>query len=150
MRTNRPLKKRVKPITNNEWLRVVESFEHLMEERVAEETPRTKEHLFDKNTLAAVNRAYEVTLRYYTAVLGGREHDARAERLISRLWQQAGTRMRRYDAQLAEKLKATNGFWSKKVTWENETIQQVWPHLNAIRVCANRMDLTLTNRFSAS
>ena len=58
--------------------------------------------------------------------------------------------MRRYDAELAEKLKSTNGFWSKKVTWENETIQEVWPHLNAIRVCANRMDLTLTNRFSAS
>ena len=134
MRISRPLKERVKTPANSEWLRVVESFEHLMEERVSEDAPRTKESLIDKNTLNAVNRAYEVTLRYYTAVLGGREHDARAERLISRLWQQAGTRMRRYDAELATKLKATNGFWSKKVTWENETIQEVWPHLNAIRV----------------
>ena len=58
--------------------------------------------------------------------------------------------MRRYDAELAKKLKATNGFWSTKVTWENETIQEVWPHLNAIRVCANQMDLTLTISFSAS
>ena len=150
MRINRPLKKRVKPIANSEWLRIVESFEHLMEERVSEETPRRKEHLFDRNTLDAVNKAYSVTLRYYTAVLAGREHDLRAERLISRLWQKAGTRMRRYDVGLAEKLKASNGFWTKKVTWENGTIQEVWPHLNAIRVCANRMDLTLTNQFSAS
>jgi len=150
MKTNRPLKKRVKSTERNEWLRVVESFEHLMEKRVSEEAPRPKERLFDKNTLDAVNRAYEVTLRYYTAVLGGREHDARAEKLISQLWQQAGTKMRKYDPDIAKKLKATNGFWSQKNTWQNETIQQVWPHLNAIRVCANRMDLTLTNRFSAS
>lgn len=150
MRIRRPLKKRVKSPANSEWLRVVESFEQLMEERVSDETPRTKEHLIDKQTLDTVNTAYSVTLRYYTAVLAGREHDPRAERLISRLWQKAGTRMRRYDAELAEKLKSTNGFWSKKVTWENETIQEVWPHLNAIRVCANRMDLTLTNRFSVS
>ena len=150
MRTNRPLKKRVKPTVHNEWLRVVESFEHLMEERVSEETPQIKEHLFDKDTLDAVNRAYTVTLRYYTAVLGGREHDLRAEKLISQLWQHAGTRMRKYDADIANKLKANNSFWSNEITWQNETIQEVWPHLNAIRVCANRMDLTLTNRFSAS
>ena len=120
-------------------------FEHLIEERVSEEIARTKEHLINRHTLHAVNRAYEITLRCYTAVLGGRQHDAKLEKLIPRLWQQAGTRMRRYDAKLAEKLKATNGFWSKKVTWENETIQEVWPHLNAIRVCTNRMDTTLRN-----
>lgn len=149
MRTKRPLKKRVKPVANSEWLRIVESLEHLMEGRVSEEI-LTKENLIDKDTLDAVNRAYAGTLRYYTAVLAGREHDAQAQKLISRLWQKAGTRMRRYDASLAKKLKASNDFWTKKVTWQNETIQQVWPHLNAIRVCANRMDLTLTNRFSAS
>ena len=150
MRTQRTLKKRVKPVANSEWLRVVESLEHLMEGRISEDVPLTKANLLDKDTLDAVNRAYAGTLRYYTAVLSGREHDAQAQKLISRLWQKAGTRMRRYDAGLAKKLKATNDFWTKKVTWQNETIQQVWPHLNAIRVCANRMDLTLTNRFSAS
>lgn len=150
MSTNRLRKKLVKSTGSNEWLRIVESFENLMEERVSDEVPRTKAHLIDKDTLDAVNRAYSVTLRYYTAVLAGRKHDQRDERLISRLWQKAGTRMRRYDAELAKKLKSTNRFWSKRVTWQNETIQQVWPHLNAIRVCANRMDLTLTNRFSAS
>jgi hypothetical protein len=141
MRTIRPLKKRVKSPPTSEWLRVVESFENLMEERVSEDAPRTKESLIDKDTLLVVTKAYDVTLRYYTAVLGGRKHDRRAERLISQLWQKAGTRMKRYDPALANKLKAKNSFWSKKVTWENETIQEVWPHLNAIRVCANRMDL---------
>ena len=141
MRTRRPLKKRVKSPPNNEWLRVVESFENLMEERVSEDAPRTKESLIDKDTLSVVTKAYDVTLRYYTAVLGGREHDRRAERLISQLWQKAGTRMKRYAPDLANKLKAKNSFWSNKVTWDNETIQKVWPHLNAIRVCANRMDL---------
>lgn len=149
MRTIRPLKKRVKSPPTSEWLRVVESFENLMEERVSEDAPRTKESLIDKDTLVVVTKAYDVTLRYYTAVLGGREHDRRAERLISQLWQKAGTRMKRYDPALANKLKAKNSFWSKKVTWDNETIQEVWPHLNAIRVCANRMDLK-KEHFSAS
>ena len=150
MRINRLRKKRAKSTGSNEWLRIVESFENLMERRVSDEVPRTKAQLIDKDTLEAVNTAYTVTLRYYTAVLAGTEHDQRAERVISKLWQKAGTRLKRYDADLAKKLKSTNRFWSKKITWQNETIEQVWPHLNAIRICANRMDLTLTNRFSAS
>jgi hypothetical protein len=72
MRTIRPLKKRVKSPPTSEWLRVVESFENLMEERVSEDAPRTKESLIDKDTLLVVTKAYDVTLRYYTAVLGGR------------------------------------------------------------------------------
>lgn len=150
MRKNRSVKQRVKRKPINEWLNVVESFEKLMEERASTETPDSKHTLLDKETIDAVNRAYSGTLHYYTALLGGREHDTKVEKLIPRLWQQAGTRMRRYDAALAKKLKADNRFWACEVTWRNETIQQVWPHLNAIRVCANRMDPTLRNRFSVS
>ena len=150
MRTKRPLKKRVRPTVKIEWLRVVESIEELMEKQASLETPRTKETLFDRGTLDAVNRAYAATSRYYTFLAGGGDNDPMAQKQISQLWQQAGTRMRKYDAALARHLHASQHFWSNEVTWQKDTIQQAWPHLNAIRVCANRMDPELRSPFSMS
>jgi len=134
----------------NEWLRVVKSLEELMQERADAEVPEREKRLMDRPAIAALNRAYTATLRYYTHLLGGGRNDERVQSAISRLWQQAGTRMRKYDASLAQRLKATNGFWSQDVTWRQATIQEAWTHLNSIRVCTNRMDPELRSPFSAS
>ena len=150
MKTKHPVQKHTKSIAKNQWLSVVQSLEELMEQRASTETPQTKQSLMDKTALDAVNRAYTVTLRYYTILLGGGKQDALAQRQISHLWQQAGTRMRKYDADIAANLRASEHFWSNEITWQNDTIQKAWPHLNAIRVCANRMDPALRSPFSMS
>jgi len=149
-RTKRSQKRHAKPLVQNEWLRVVKSLEELMEERAEAEMPRREKALIDKPAIAALNRAYTATLRYYTHLLAGGRRDERVQAAISRLWQQAGTRMRKYDASLAQRLKASNSFWSRDVTWQQATIQEAWAHLNSIRVCANRMDPELRSPFSAS
>lgn len=121
-----------------------------MEERAEAEVPEREKKLMDRPAIAALNRAYAATLRYYTHLLGGGRRDERVQTAISRLWQQAGSRMRKYDASLAERLKASNGFWSRDVTWQQATIQEAWGHLNSIRVFTNRMDPELRSPFSAS
>jgi hypothetical protein len=148
--TKHPVKRSAKPAAANEWLRVVITLEDLLEKRVEADEPDREKLRISKPAIAALNRAYTATLRYYTHLLGGGRHDARVQTAISRLWQQAGTQMRKYDASLAQRLKADNSFWSKDVTWQQETIQAAWSHLNSIRVCANRMDPELRNPFSAS
>jgi hypothetical protein len=124
--------------------------EDLMEKQAAMEMPANRQAMLDKKALDALNKAYAATLRYYTVLVGGGERDPRVQKQISRLWQQAGSRMRKYDAALARHLHASQKFWSKDVTWQNDTIQEAWPHLNAIRVCANRMDPELRSPFSMS
>jgi hypothetical protein len=148
--TKRPKKRGAKPPVQNEWLRVVISLESLLEERVETEEPDREKMRIDRSAIVALNRAYTATLRYYTHLLGGGRHEERAQKAISRLWQQAGTQMRRYDASLARRLKASNSFWAQDVTWQQATIQEAWSHLNSIRVCANRMDPELRSPFSAS
>jgi hypothetical protein len=149
-RTKRPQKRRAKPLAQDEWLCVVKSLEELMEERAEAETPKRDKELMDRPAITALNRAYTATLRYYTHLFAGGRHDERVQWAISRLWQQAGTRMRKYDVSLAQRLKASNSFWSRDVTWQQATIQEAWAHLNSIRVCANRMDPELRSPFSAS
>lgn len=148
--SKRPLKKKTKAPVQNEWLRVVITLESLLENRVEAEEPDREKMRISRPAIAALNRAYSATLRYYTHLLAGGRHDERVQKAISHLWQQAGTQMRKYDAPLAQRLKASNSFWSRDVTWQQETIQAVWSHLNSIRVCANRMDPELRNSFSAS
>lgn len=121
----------------NEWLRVVESLDILLETRAFSEAPRTLKTLLDQNTVEALNTAYTATLRYYTALLESGKPDPRSQTLLSRLWQQAGTRMRRYEPALANRLKANKRFWSSAVTWEKDTIQRAWAHLNSIRTSTN-------------
>ena len=137
MRSNRTLKRRRKAKRQNEWLRVVESLDALMETRVSSESSTPAKTLLDKSTVEALNTAYTATLRYYAALLEKEEHDERAERLLSRLWQKAGTRLRRHEPTLAGRLKATNRFWSRPVTWEKKTIHEAWAHLNSIRTNTN-------------
>jgi len=121
-----------------------------MEERVEAEMPKREKVLMERPAITALNRAYTATLRYYTHLLGGGQHDQRVHTAISRLWQTAGTRMRRFDPSLAEKLRASNSFWSRDITWQQSTIQEAWAHLNSIRVCTNRMDPELRSPFSVS
>ena len=145
----RPQRRRTKPPVQNEWLSLVKTLGQMMEERVEAESQREKT-LMDRPAIVALNRAYTATLRYYTHLLGGGRNDARVQKAVSQLWQQAGTRMRKFDASLAGRLKASNSFWSQDVTWQQATIQEAWSHLNSIRVCANRMDPELRGPFSAS
>ena len=137
MKTKQDLKRARRPRRRNEWLRVVESLDELMEARAFSEKPRTPKTLLDKDTVEALNTAYSATLRYYTALLEKGNHEKRAERMLSKLWQKAGARMRRYEPALASRLKASNRFWSSAVTWERDTIQQAWAHLNSIRTNTN-------------
>jgi len=123
--------------TTDEWLRVVASLQELMERHASEESTRVNKRPIDDKTLAAVNSAYGATLRYYTAVLGGGKHDPRAQKEISQLWHKAGVGLRRLDPVLADRLKASNAFWSNDVTWQCETIQKAWACLNSIRISAN-------------
>ena len=149
-KAKRPQKPSTKAPRLNEWLRVVVSLEELMAARAEVDAPKREKGLIDRPAIAALNKAYTATLRYYTHLLAGGRHEERVQSAISRLWQQAGTRMRKYDASLTRRLKASNGFWSQDVTWQQATIQEAWSHLNTIRVCANRMDPELRGPFSAS
>ena len=150
MRTKRTLKRRAKPGFGNEWLRVVECLDDLMAKRVSHKSTKTNKPEIHKDALTAVNAAYAATLRYYTALTQGGKRDPQAQQLISRLWQMAGTRMRKYDPAIATRLKASNPFWSNDATWEMETIQKTWTHLNSIRVNANKLDPDLRSPFSTS
>jgi len=123
--------------TPNEWLRVVEALDDLMETRVSSDTSKPAKTLLDKHTVDALNQAYTATLRYYTAFLETGRHDQGVQKLLSRLWQKAGTRLRRYEPDLARRTKASNRFWSSPVTWERETIHKAWAHLNSIRTSTN-------------
>jgi hypothetical protein len=143
-------RRRPKTVAQNEWLLVVKSLGEMMEERAEAEAPKREKTLMDRPAIVALNRAYTATLRYYTHLLAGGRHDEPVQRAISRLWQQAGTQMRKFDASLAQRLKASNSFWSQDVTWQQATIQEAWAHLNSIRVCTNRMDPELRSPFSVS
>jgi hypothetical protein len=137
MIVKRSPKTKRQPKHSDEWLSVVESLDQLMARHASEESTRMAKPPIDPKTLVAVNAAYVATLRYYTAVLGGGKHDAHAQKEISRLWQKAGTGIRRLDPVLADQLKATNPFWSNDVTWQTETMQKAWACLNSIRISAN-------------
>lgn len=134
----------------NEWLSLVKSLGQMMEEHAESEAPKRDKTLMDRPAITALNQAYTATLRYYTHLLSGGRQDVRVQKVVSRLWQQAGTRMRKFDASLVQRLKASNSFWSQDVTWQQATIQEAWAHLNSIRVCTNRMDPELRSPFSAS
>jgi hypothetical protein len=121
----------------SEWLRVVEALDELMKLRVLSDTPKPKMTLLDKDAVEALNTAYSETLRYYNVLIESGKRDEVAQSLLSRLWENVGTRMRRYKPALATLLKATNRFWLKAVTWEKETVQKMWAHLNSIRTNTN-------------
>ena len=140
MKTKRKLKKRAKPGIKNEWLAVVKSLDGLMAKQTPEESTKARKPLIDKKALSAVNTAYAATLRYYTALLEGGQSDPRVQKQISRLWQHAGTGLRRYDPALANRLKASNSYWSDDKTWKKDTIQKAWAGLNSIRIHSNIMD----------
>ena len=90
VRPKRKLKRTRRPRTRNEWLRVVASLDKLMAKRASPEIPKTSKTLIGRNAVEALNAAYAATLRYYTAILGGRGRDPMAQQKISRLWQKAG------------------------------------------------------------
>ena len=138
------------PVQKNEWLCLVKSLEQMMEKRAETEAQKREKTPMDRATITALNQAYTATLRYYTHLLAGGRHDERVHKAVSRLWQQAGVRMRKLDPSLAPRLKASNSFWSQDVTWQQATIQEAWAHLNSIRVCTNRMDPELRGPFSPS
>ena len=140
MKTKRKLKKRVKPGIRNEWLAVVKLLDGLMAKQAPKESTKAGKPLIDKKALAAVNTAYAATLRYYTALLEGGQSDPRLQKQISRLWQYAGRGIRRHDPALANRLKASNSYWSDDLTWKRDTIQKAWAGLNSIRVHSNVMD----------
>lgn len=150
MSIKRTLKKRSNRVARNEWLAVIASLDELMAKQASQEASKVQKPVFDKGILTAVNTAYAATLRYYTAVLEGGRRDTRAEREISRLWQKAGMGIRRYDPDLAGRLKGSNEFWANDVTWEKETIQKAWACLNSIRISANSLspDLNAIQRWS--
>lgn len=127
--------------SSNEWLHIVKSLDEMMETRVESDTPKPAKTLLDKHTVEALNTAYTATLRYYTVVLESGKHDGRAETLLPRLWQKAGTRIRRYEPSLARRFDAKNRFWTMAVTWAHETIQKAWTHLNSIRTSTNILAL---------
>jgi hypothetical protein len=139
----------------NEWLGIIESLDELMARRVAQTTNKVLKPTLGKGIFAALNSAYAATLRYYTSLLHGGQHNPKAEREISRLWQKTGMGIRRCDPDLAIRLKGTNAFWASDVTWEAKTIQEAWVRLNAIRVNVNRLSPELNadsrwSRFSSS
>ena len=140
MKTKRTLKKRSRPKAGNEWLCLVESLDELMARQASQESTKAGKPLIPRSILTAINAAYKGTLRYYTAVLEGGKPDPGAQRQISQLWQKAGMALRRYDPDLAGRLKASNSFWSSDVTWKKDTIQKAWAGLNSIRVNTNMMD----------
>ena len=116
---------------------MIKSLDERMESRASSDAPRTPKTLLDNNTAEALNTADLATLRYYTALLDNGRPDQRAQRFLSKLWQKAGTQMRRYEPALAGRLKASNSFWASDVTWETDTIRQAWAHLNSIRTSTN-------------
>ncbi len=128
-----------RPTKWNEWLKLVESLDEMMAERASPDRPKSKDTVLDSETVAALNLAYSATLRYYKFVLDSGRRDEGVQRQISRLWQKAGTKMRRYDPVLGPQFRADSRFWKSEATWQNETIQKVWPHLNSIRTSANMM-----------
>jgi hypothetical protein len=117
----------------------VESLDKSLAKRLSPETPKAGRSLIDPVTVEAMNTAYAATLRYYTAILGGRGRDPKVQQQISRLWQKAGARIMRQEPALASRLKASNSFWSREVTWNKETIHKVWAHLNSIRSSINML-----------
>jgi len=99
-----------------EWLSILKSLETLLASHTPQETalaiiPAALPPI-DKAALATIDAAYAATLRYYIALLEHAQADPRAQRHISRLWQKAGSALRRYDASLAQRLKAGRHFWS--------------------------------------
>jgi len=70
--------------------------------------------LLDKGTVEALNIAYTATLRYYTMLLEKGKHEEKAERFLSKLWQKAGTRLRRYEPTFATRLKASIAFGRRR------------------------------------
>jgi hypothetical protein len=153
MTKKRFMKKRSEP--RNEWLSLVEAIDELMAQQATQESPKEGKPVIARSFLTAVNAAYAATLRSYTILLEGGTLEPGARKQISRLWQKAGEGLRKYDAALASRLKASNSFWSNDVTWNKETIQKAWAGLNSIRVNANMMDPDVTgirrwSTFSAS
>ena len=148
--SKRPSATRIPPPVKNEWLQVVKALGALMEKRAEAEAPKREKALMGRPAIAALNQAYTATLRYYTHLLAGGRQDLRVHKAVSQLWQQAGTSMRKFDASLPQRLKASNSFWSQDLTWDQATIQEAWTHLNSIRVCTNRMDPDLRGSFSPS
>lgn len=150
METKRASKKRPLQKGAIDWLGVVELLDRLMARYASEESTRVEKSQIDAKTLAAVNVAYATTLRYYTSLLGGGKQDPRAQKEISRLWHKAGSGIRRLDPILADRLKASNPFWSNRVTWQEDTIQKAWASLNSIRISANILspDNTAPQRWS--
>jgi len=140
MRTKRTIQKRQRPRRRNEWLLVIGSLDQYLAKQAARKMTRMAKPLVDRDTLAALNTAYSVTLRYYAVLLGGANHSLEAQKAVSQLWQKAGTRLKRYDPSLAQHLKIGCRFWSSPVTWEKETIQKAWTHLNSIRTSSNMLD----------
>ena len=141
MRTKTTIQKRQRPRRRrNEWLLVIGALDHYMARQAARKTTRMAKPLVDRDTLAALNTAYSVTLRYYAVLLGGASRSPEAQKAVSRLWQKAGARLKRYDPALARHLKVGCRFWSSAITWEKETIQKAWAHLNSIRTSSNMLD----------
>lgn len=139
MSIKRILKKPSKRIPRNEWLAVIASLDELMAKQASQEVPKLQKPQFDRGIVTAVNSAYAATLRYYTALIEGGRRDQTSERELSRVWQKAGMSLKRYDADLASRLKGSNEFWANDVTWEKETIQKAWACLNSIRISANSL-----------
>ncbi len=106
--------------------------------------------MIDLSTVEAMNTAYAATLRYYTALLGGRDRDPKLQQQISRLWQKAGDKLGRQEPALACLLNASNPFWASDATWRKGTIQKVWAHLNSIRASINMLTpvVNSTHRWS--
>jgi len=127
-----------------EWLSILKSLETLLAAHTPQEsalgiTPAALPSI-DKAALATIDAAYTATLRCYIALLEHAQADPRAQQHISRLWQKAGTALRRYDASLAQRLKAGRPFWSVASTWSRDTIRKAWLTLNTIRAHVNRTD----------
>lgn len=139
MRTKRTLKRLPRPRRKNEWLRVVESLEQWLARRASTATRKTRRSLINPAAVEAMNTAYAATLRYYAAILGGRDRDPQIQQQISRLWQKAGARMARQEPAMEHRLSASNPFWANEATWNKETIQKVWSRLNSIRASINTL-----------
>lgn len=137
MNTRRTFKRPQRTRRKNEWLDVIAALDKLLAKRASSDIPIADRLPINNESVNALNFAYAATLRYYTGLIEGRKHDVRLQRHISRLWQKAGTRMRKDAPRLASRLKANNRFWLSEVTWSQETIQKVWAHLNSIRTSTN-------------
>ena len=149
------IKRTIKPsnrVTGNEWIGVIASLDEMMAKRVSFEMREARQPSFSQGVFAALDIAYAATVHYYRALLAGENRNSRIERAISRLWQKTGTGIRKYDPELADRLKGTNAFWVNDVTWEAKTIQEAWVRLNSIRVNANRLspDARADTRWSSS